>query len=52
MADMWMEFKGFYWAHRGVFRLLAAGGLFITVQFGILLQNLRDHSAVSYRFLC
>src|SRR4029453_697684 len=23
-----------------------------TVQFGILLQNLRDHSAVSYRFLC
>ena len=41
MAEMWMEFKGFYWAHREVFRLLAAGGLFITVQFGILLWTLR-----------
>ena len=41
MAEMWMEFKGFYWAHRDVFRLLIAGGVFVTVQFGILLWTLR-----------
>jgi len=41
MADMWMEFKGFYWANREVFRVLAAGVAFIFVQFGILLWTLR-----------
>ena len=41
MAEMWMEFKVFYWAHREVFRLIAAGGVFVCVQFGILLWTLR-----------
>ena len=36
-----MEFKEFYWAHREVFRLIGAGGVFICVQFGILLWTLR-----------
>jgi hypothetical protein len=41
MAEMWMEFKVFYWAHREVFRVLAASSVFICVQFGILLWTLR-----------
>lgn len=41
MAEMWMEFKSFYWAHRELFRVLAASAVFICAQFGILLWTLR-----------
>ena len=41
MAEMWMEYKEFYWAHREVFRVLAASSVFICVQFGLLLWTLR-----------
>ena len=41
MTEMWLDFKEFYWAYREVFRLTAAGLLFISAQFVILLWTLR-----------
>lgn len=41
MSEMWVNFRDFYWAHREVFRISAAGGLFVLAQIGILLWTLR-----------
>lgn len=41
MADMWTEFRQFYWANRDAFRLLAGALTSVCVLSGILLWTMR-----------
>ena len=41
MAEMWMEVREFYWAHREAFRMACAGLVFLSAQIVILLWTLR-----------
>jgi hypothetical protein len=41
MSELWLTSKDFYWIHRDVFRIAAAGGLLCFAQIAILLWTLR-----------
>ena len=47
MGEMWTEFREFYWAHREAFRMAAAGLVFVSAQFVILLWTLRRLAELS-----
>jgi len=47
MSEMWMQFREFYWINREVFRVVVVGGVFVTVQLGILLWTLRRLAELS-----